>query len=160
MSARAAARLEDMRFDRVYDYVGGKKAWLAAGLATEGDKVAQRRSGDLVRRQPPACRPDDSVSDLRDREDVAHWGVATVLDERNVLHGAISSRAIAESPGDLTVEAVMELGPTTIRPSRSIESALDRMDDLGTDHILVTTEFGELVGILYRTDVEPEDEDD
>lgn len=157
MSPRAAARLEALGFGQVYDYVGGKKAWLSAGLPTEGEKSGQPRSGDLARRQPPTCRPDDSVDDLRDRSDIGLWGVAVVVDDRHVVHGVISPRAIPRAPNGSRVDAVMELGPTTIRPSRSMESALDRMDDLGADHVLVTTEFGELVGVLYRSDIEPDD---
>ncbi len=34
MSPRAAARLETLGFSRVYDYVGGKRDWLAAALPT------------------------------------------------------------------------------------------------------------------------------
>ena len=153
-----------MGFTRVYDYVGGKKAWLAAGLSVEGEKAGRIRSGELARPDPPTCSPDDTLADLGDRDDVAEWGLVVVVDERQVVHGLLPGEAVANAPESSTVESVMTLGPTTIRPSRSRESALDLMDDLETDSLLVTTEFGELFGVLYRDDAlkgpASEDEDD
>jgi len=152
MSPRAAARLEAMGFTRVYDYVGGKTAWLAAGLSVEGEKAGQIRSGGLARPNPPTCSPDDTVADLGDRDHFAEWGLVVVVDERRVVHGLLSGEAIANATESSPVESVMTVGPTTIRPSRSRESALELMDDLETDSLLVTTEFGELLGVLYRND--------
>ena len=138
-----------MGFTRVYDYVGGKTAWLAAGLSVEGEKAGQIRSGGLARPNPPTCSPVDTVADL---VDLADWGLVVVVDERQVVHGLLSGEAVANSPESSPVESVMTVGPTTIRPSRSRESALELMDDLETDSLLVTTEFGELLGVLYRSD--------
>jgi CBS domain-containing protein len=141
-----------MGFTRVYDYVGGKKAWLAAGLSVEGEKAGQIRSGELARPDPPTCSPDDTVADLGDRDDFAEWGLVVVVDGRRVVHGLLAGEAIANAAASSPVETVMTVGPTTIRPSRSRESALDLMDDLETNSLLVTTEFGELLGVLYRND--------
>lgn len=157
MSARAAARLEAFGFDRVYDFVGGKMAWLSSGLPGEGEKSDRVRSGDKTRRDPPTCGPDTAVGDLSDRDDITRWGLVVVVDRNQVVHGTLSAEQLASSSADAAVETVMELGPTTIRPSRSIESALDRINDLGRDHVVVTTEFGELWGILYRSDIEDDD---
>ena len=38
LSPRAAARLEELSFREVYDYVAGKADWLAAGLPSEGTR--------------------------------------------------------------------------------------------------------------------------
>jgi hypothetical protein len=37
MSPRAACRLEQLGFAKVYDYTTGKADWLAHGLETEGE---------------------------------------------------------------------------------------------------------------------------
>jgi CBS domain-containing protein len=39
----------------VYDYVGGKLDWLAAGLASEGTNATRPRAGDVARREVPTC---------------------------------------------------------------------------------------------------------
>lgn len=38
-SPSAAKKLEDLGFNNVYDYEGGKKEWKEAGLPMEGEKV-------------------------------------------------------------------------------------------------------------------------
>jgi Mg/Co/Ni transporter MgtE len=77
-----------------------------------------------------------------------------VVDEDRVIHGRLTDDILAEAEADQRIEEVMELGPATIRPWASPASALDRMDDSGIASILVTTEFGELLGWLYRSDLE------
>ena len=154
MSARAAARLEAMGFTRVYDYVGGKKDWLSADLPVEGQRADQPRSGDLARRDPPTCRPGDAPGDVTDRSDIEGWGFCVVTDDDNVVHGLLAKGDIANGVDSHVVEDVMQLGPVTIRPSRSLKSAVSRMDELDADSVLVTTEFGELLGVLYREDAQ------
>ena len=154
MSPRAAARLEAMGFTRVYDYVGGKKDWLAADLPTEGDRAGERRSGSLARQELPTCRPDDSLGNVRQRPDLKARGICVVTDADDVVHGILTLSDIADGRESARAEETMQLGPTTIRPNRSIHSALKLMDDAETDFLLVTTEFGELLGILYREDAQ------
>jgi CBS domain-containing protein len=154
MSPRAAARLEAMGFTQVYDYVGGKKDWLTADLPTEGDRAGERRSGSLARQDLPTCRPDDSLGDVLQRPDLEAWGVCVVTDTDGVVHGLLTLSDIADGPESARAEETMQLGPTTIRPNRSIESAMRLMDDDETDFLLVTTEFGELLGILCREDAQ------
>lgn len=154
MSARAAARLEDMGFTRVYDYVGGKKDWLIADLPVEGQRAGQPLSGDLARRDAPTCRPDDAPGDVIDRSGMEGWGFCVVTDDDNVVHGLLAKGDIPDRADGHVVQDVMQLGPVTIRPSRSLESAVRRMDQLDTDSVLVTTDFGELLGVLYREDAQ------
>ena len=49
MSPRAAARLETLGFDKVYDYVSGKSDWIAAGLPTVGQSVGLPAAGNTLR---------------------------------------------------------------------------------------------------------------
>lgn len=152
MSGRAAARLEALGFDPVFDYVGGKMGWLDSGLAVDGDRAARVRTGGLVRRNPPSLHPESKLADVLE-SDVREWGMCVVVDENNVVHGLLGSQ-VAEGEKERSAEEVMELGPTTIRPSRSIADALDLMDETDSDTLLVTSPYGELIGVLYRADVE------
>lgn len=152
MSPRAAARLEAMGFTRVYDYVGGKKDWLAADLPVVGQRAGQPRSGDLARREPPTCRPGDWTTAV-DRARVEAWGLCVVTDEANIVHGLVTPDDLATSRHE-KIDEVMQLGPTTIRPSQSLQSALEQIDQLEAAFVLVTTEFGELLGVLYRDDAQ------
>ena len=49
MTPRAAARLETLGFQKVYDYQGGKLDWLGAGLPREGEDAAKPTVGDVAR---------------------------------------------------------------------------------------------------------------
>ncbi len=49
MSPRAAARLETLGFDDVYDYVSGKSDWMAAGLPTVRESVGVPTAGATQR---------------------------------------------------------------------------------------------------------------
>jgi CBS domain-containing protein len=154
MSSRAAARLEAMGFMQVYVYVGGKKDWLSGDLPVEGEKAEERRSGNLARRDPPTCRPSNSLEDVRQRPDLEGWGVCVVTDTDGIVHGLLTLSDIADGAENARAEKTMQLGPTTISPNRSIQSAMRLMDDAESDFLLVTTEFGELLGILYREDAQ------
>ncbi|MDP9145693.1 MAG: hypothetical protein M3N43_13555, partial [Actinomycetota bacterium] len=65
MSARAAWRLEELGFTRVYDYDDGRKDWDAAGLPIEGTDPRLPAVKDALRVDPPVCRPDDDVATAR-----------------------------------------------------------------------------------------------
>ena len=67
MSPSAAWRLETLGFTNVYDYVGGKADWFAAGLPREGELTSIPRAGDVARRDDVACRPTDRIGDVIDR---------------------------------------------------------------------------------------------
>lgn len=155
MSARAAARLAAIGFEQVYDYVGGKRDWLDRGLPAEGDHSKQVRSGDLARRNPPACPPDVSIAHVHDSTDLRGWDICVVVDHDMVVQGLLTSEEIAiHASNNKMVDELMLLGPTTIRPSQSIEAALERMEEIESSYLLVTTGSGELIGVLYRYDAE------
>ena len=67
MSPSAAWRLETLGFTNVYDYVGGKANWFAAGLPREGELTGIPRAGDVARRDDVTCRPTDRIGDVIDR---------------------------------------------------------------------------------------------
>jgi rhodanese-related sulfurtransferase len=67
MSPRAAWRLEELGFTKVYDYVPSKIDWFANGLPREGKAAETPWTGDLARDDVPTCAPNDRVGDVRDR---------------------------------------------------------------------------------------------
>jgi CBS domain-containing protein len=75
------------------------------------------------------------------------------VNDKGVVLGRLGREALDADP-ETVVEAVMEPGPTTIRPNLPLESILKRMRGKMESRV-VTTSDGELVGILYRKDVKP-----
>lgn len=146
-------RLEALGFARVYDYVAGKKDWLANGLPAEGERSGQPRAGDVARTDPPTCDPGTPVDTLDNRQDVQTWGLCVVVDDSGTVHGLVTTDGVATGPADARAEEVMELGPTTIRPNSGLESILERLDENDWPYVLVTTSLGRLLGVLFREDV-------
>ncbi|MGA7273021.1 MAG: CBS domain-containing protein [Acidimicrobiia bacterium] len=153
MSARAAWRLEAIGFGRVYDYRPGKKDWLANGLPTEGNRSDQKRIGDVARSDFPTCLTTDTVGEVRRRIGLPRQCV--VVNEANIVEGRIGRLALTDARDDDPIEELMELGPTTVRPDASIESVARRLVDSHADSILVTTDLGELLGVLTSEDAVP-----
>jgi CBS domain-containing protein len=153
MSARAAWRLESLGFTRVYRYSPGKDGWLAMGLPSEGPEAATPRAGDVADRDSPTCAPHDRLGDVRDRlREVGETSCIVVNDQRVVL-GRVRAQAL-DAEAEQTVEAVMEAGPTTVRPSEPLDALIERMRKRRTSSIIVSTANGVLVGVLRRVEGE------
>jgi CBS domain-containing protein len=54
----------------------------------------------------------------------------------------------------MSVEEVMEPGPSTVRPDGLLEPLVGRMTKRGTHLALVTTPQGELIGALIREEAQ------
>ena len=154
MSPRAAWRLEALGFARVYDYVAGKADWLAAGLPAEGPLADTPRPGSLARRDAPTCRSGDPVALARSRVREGTWGRCVVLNEEEVVMGVLTEKILAAAPEDSPAEAVMQLGPTTVRANEDLAGLAHRMHDRDAASVLVTTPEGRLIGVLVRADAE------
>ncbi len=149
MSARAASRLESLGFGRVYRYTPGKDGWLATGLPTEGPDAATPRAGDVADRDAPTCAIHDRLGDVRDRLRAAGATSCIVVNDERVILGRIRGESLDGDP-EQAVEAAMEAGPTTVRPSESLEALIERMQTRKVDSIVVSTAAGKLVGVLHR----------
>jgi Mg/Co/Ni transporter MgtE len=79
--------------------------------------------------------------------------ICVVVNDERVVLGLIRKEALASDP-QATVEQVMESGPTTIRPNWTLEEIVNHMRKQNLDSRLVTNSDGQLMGILYRSDVE------
>ncbi len=84
---------------------------------------------------------------------LAAAGLLAVAHYEGVVLGRLRAQTLGADPQAL-VEAVMESGPTTVRPDEPLEAITERMRDQRVGSILVTTSDGRLVGILYRKDAE------
>src|SRR5262249_36215240 len=126
MSARAAWRLESLGFTQVFRYTAGKSDWFAAGLPSEGTRASVPRAGDVARRDVPTCRLTDRIGDVRGRLPATAEPVCVVVNEAQVVLGRLRGPALAADP-QLTAEAVMESGPTTIRPNELLADLSRRM---------------------------------
>jgi CBS domain-containing protein len=153
MSPRAAARLESIGFQRVYDYVAGKADWGSAGLPLEGQNGSETRAGAHVRKDVPTCRLDDRLEDICQQLDQSGWDTCFVVDDRRVVLGRIGRRAI-RGRAHVSAEPAMTPGPSTIRPSARLDAVVERMQKQNLAGLPVTTSDGRLVGLLLREDAE------
>ncbi len=153
MSARAASRLETLRFRQVYRYQPGKADWFAAGLPREGTEAHTPGVADMARRDVPTCRLEERVGAVHDRVREGSWDVCGVVNEQGVVLGLVRVEALGVDP-DSPVEDVMQPAPVTFRPNLG----LGEMPEYGTKQqiprALVTTSDGVLVGLLWIEDVD------
>jgi len=151
MSPRAAWRLESIGFTRVYDYVAGKADWGSFGLPLEGTKGA--RAGEHVRADVPTCGLEERLQEVRRQVTAAGWDTCIVVNASGVVLGRLGRKALA-SEQDVTVDAAMTAGPSTVRPSIMLAEIVERMQSQKLTSALVTRSDGRLVGVLRRTDAE------
>jgi CBS domain-containing protein len=142
-----------MGFNRVYDYVAGKKDWGSYGLPHEGTKVPERMAADVVRRDVPTCAIDDDLGEVLARVRTAGWETCIVVNEHRVVLGRLGRKAIGADSGD-SVEQAMTPGPSTVRPSIGADALLERIRARNLSSFLVSTPDGRLVGLALRSDLE------
>jgi hypothetical protein len=97
MSPQAAAWLDSIGFEQVYDYTAGKVDWGSFGLPLEGTEGSETRVGAHVRSDVPSCRSDDRLQDVCERLDETGCDTCFVLDEVGVvLAGSGVARSATE----------------------------------------------------------------
>jgi CBS domain-containing protein len=143
MSPRAAWRLERLGFDRMYDYVGGKVDWRAAGLPTVRADASEPRAHEAVDPEPLTCGPSTPVSELPAGASVI------VVDDAGIVLGRVPPDR--DDPAGMSAEDVMRPGPTTARADEPLDPLLERMADRGVDEMIVTTPEGRLLGVVRPT---------
>ncbi|HEY8864086.1 MAG TPA: CBS domain-containing protein [Candidatus Dormibacteraeota bacterium] len=151
MAPRAAARLESLGFDQVYEYKAGKLDWLAAGLPTEGTNSDCPRAGDASRKDVVTSGLKDRLGDVREKAKAAGWDVAVVVDDEGVVLGLLRSKQLGLDP-NLLAERAMRPGPSTFRPYVSTKEIADHMVERDLDSAPITTSDGKLVGVLFRSE--------
>jgi len=153
MSARAAWRLVSGDFAQVFRYTAGKADWSAYGLPTEGKSVTPNRAGNLAGRDVPTCSLSDHADTIRQQLRESGARLCAVLNEHRVLLGQISAEEV-ESETDSTAEEIMTPAPTTLRPNVKFEKLCEFFKAHNAETVWVTTNDGELLGLLHREDVQ------
>jgi CBS-domain-containing membrane protein len=133
----------------VRDLIGGRAAWTALGLPTEG-AVGDRRRISGYARPIATVGPEATVADVRALGAV-RFPVPVVTDE-GVLIGAVDPTATALPP-DTVVVGLMVPAPGTIRPELRLEEAVEQLRGDGLDHVLVTAVDGTLIGLVVTEDL-------
>jgi rhodanese-related sulfurtransferase len=149
LSARLSRRLAELGFTNVHDLIGGRAAWTALGLPTEGSVGDDRRISQYVR--TPATVP--AAGTIADLVAIDDEGFPTpVLTPDGVLLGAIHQTARALPPTTPVADAMVP-APGTIRPEKRIEEVVDQLRRDGLDHVFVTAVNGVLVGLAVADDL-------
>jgi len=144
-------RLETLGFRDVYDYVGGKADWRAAGLPTEGSNAHTLRAKDALRQDIATCHLGEHIGDMQRRLAVGEACFVTTAD--GVVLGRIGRRASRAVP-DARVEDVMSPGPATFRADAALDDLIQRMARAGMTNVPITNPEGRLLGVVYRSDAE------
>jgi rhodanese-related sulfurtransferase len=142
LSARASVRLEEIGFERVHDLIGGRAAWTALGLPTEGEVGDQGRVGQYVDKAPAALI-DDTISDVVALGE--HRFPTPVVDADGVLLGSVEPSAM-DQPASSPVRDVMVPAPRTIRPEGRVDDVVEQLQRDRLDHIFITAVNGVLFG--------------
>ena len=151
MSTRAAARLEVMGFDPVYDYANGKSDWFAAGLERAGTNASVPRIGDFAE-DAVTCLPGETVGVVRERLRAARSKTCVVVNEAGVVLGVIRGASLSKADEQATAAAVAHPGPKTYRADYTLDDPLEWMEANHVGDTIITSPDGRLLGI---TPLEP-----
>ena len=151
MSPRAAARLETLGFDKVYDYVSGKSDWIAAGLPTVRQSAGSPTAGDTLRAGDIVGHVGERLGDVARRARAEGTDEVIVVDDRHVVLGRVRGAALDGDP-DALIEDVMQPGPATVRPDTPLETVIATLGPAGVSSTLVTDPDGRFIGTVYVED--------
>jgi CBS domain-containing protein len=134
----------------VFDYVPGKVDWLAYGLPVEGEEADSPMVIDRMQTDVPTCRLNDSLREAKQRAEKLSFNLCAVVNEEGIVLGLVREEMWKEGQA-LAVEKVMELGPTTFRPSYTVDDATEFLTKQELDAALITSSDGKLMGVFRRS---------
>ena len=149
LSARLSRRLVELGFEQVHDLIGGRAAWTALGLPTEGSVGDRRRISQHVE-VVDTLPLDGTVGDLHQLEEQRF--PTPIITDDGVLMGVVHPTA-AELPADTSLADVMVPAPGTIRPELRIEEVAEQLRSDGLDHVFVTAVDGTLIGLVVASEL-------
>jgi rhodanese-related sulfurtransferase len=153
MSPRAACRLVALGFSEVYDYVAGKVDWLARNLPVEGTAADSPTIGRCLRFDVVTARPGEPLAEVRARVAGSPHSFALVTTDGGILLGRLRGATLADADPAQPVEAVMEAGPSTLRPHEQAAAVRARLEDRGLTYAIVTDPDGRLLGTVRPADL-------
>ena len=133
--------------------MGGKQAWLAAGLRTEGTGPHLALAGEVLVPTTSVCGLDATSGDIRSALGETAGATCAVTNDRGVLLGRVRRRDLPEGD-DVPVDRFMQPGPATVRTIEELEPLVGRMRHAGVTTILVSDAEGRLLGMLRRSEAE------
>jgi CBS domain len=151
LSPRAACRLATLGYD-AYDYAPGKVDWMAHGLPVEGTEAERATALTLMRDDVVICALGDPADEIARRIDASPYGFALALSSSRIVLGRIRRSRLIDTDG--SIEAVLEPGPSTVRPHTSTEELVDRLARSELRTFIVTDPEGVLLGVVPRDAVE------
>lgn len=132
----------------------GRAAWAASALPLEGALASLPTASDAARREVFTCLVSDPIEGMTDFMDPQGQDDCIALNEHGIVMGRTRRRVVEASSVGATVEEIMEIGPTTVRPDEPLAALVGRMRRRGVQSIVVATLDGRLVGVLYRDEAE------
>ncbi|HEU4345562.1 MAG TPA: CBS domain-containing protein [Candidatus Binatia bacterium] len=122
---------------------------MAYGFPVEQERPASRRLIDVMERQVPTCHLTDSAAQAKQRAAAFGLNLCPVVNEQGVVLGVVTADRWTRDPG-APAEKIMEPGPTTLRPSASVNQATELLDKQDAEAVLVTSSDGILMGVFRR----------
>ena len=153
MSPRAACRLATLGFTAVHDYVAGKVDWLARNLPVEGTDADTPTIGRHLRQEVVTARPDQHISEVRGLVARSAHRFALVTTEDGVLLGRLRAQMLDNADPTCPAAAVMQPGPSTLRPHEPAAAIRARLEDKGLAYAIVTDPDGRLLGTVHPADL-------
>ncbi len=127
----------------------GKVDWLARMQPVEGERAGDKRVGHFAQSDVVTCALSDDATEVRERIEASPYGFAIVLANDGTILGRLRRSAI-EDAGSGTAEALMDPGPSTVRPDQDVHELRQKLDDKGLKTALVSTPEGKLIGVVKR----------
>jgi CBS domain-containing protein len=142
-----------MGFTDVYDFVNGKVEWILNRLPVEGTGPHYAMVGEAATEGGlHTCVLGSTVKDSLSMMERNDESFCLVLNHQGIVLGRLRHKQLDPASED-AVEAVMETGPTTVRPNEPAGALLERMEKRKVLAVIVTTKEGTLVGVVQRRDL-------
>jgi predicted transcriptional regulator len=107
-----------------------------------------------MRSDAVTCGLNDRVGEVHERVKESPYGFALVIAKGGCLLGRLRASALQECDPSSTAEAVMEVGPSTIRLDSELAALVKRLHERDLMFAVVTDPDGLLAGVVRRSDAE------
>ncbi len=109
--------------------------------------------GEYARDDVVTCELQDPVGPVREQIAGSPYPFALVRGRGEVLLGRLRASRLDCDP-DLPAEALMDPGPSTVRPHKTAGGIAHELADQNLRWAIVTTPEGELIGVAARAELE------
>lgn len=102
---------------------------------------------DRLHREVPTCRLGEPLGQVGTRAQQHGFTVCPVVNENGIVLGVVSEADWRSDP-TASVQQLMEPGPTTLRPSASLQQAEETLKKSGRGAVFITNSDGQLLGVF------------